>query len=190
MGGVVAAGMFGTIDGPKPQCKRINDRSFRNVASTAQTMIRAGLGRMMGIILLSYLSSVVVRTTGQVDDRFYEMLLPWNGWMPCMAAGWWFGGTEAMVNLTEPVIEFMGWNLDALDHWGRDGTLIIFHRRDGVINYGGSSLHGALTEKGVAGSYKSFELTNEGPPQENHMYPLNKDPAEFDRVVAAVKQLW
>ena len=24
-----------------------------------------------------------------------------------MAAGWFFGGTEAMVNLTEPVIEFM-----------------------------------------------------------------------------------
>ena len=28
-----------------------------------------------------------------------------------MAAGWWFGGTEAMVNLTEPVIEFMVGNL-------------------------------------------------------------------------------
>lgn len=194
MGGVVAAGMFGGWDvarhGAAPQCKRVNDRSFRTVVSTAQTMMRAGLGRMMGVILMSYLSSVVVRTTGQVDDRFYELLLPFNGWMPCMVAGWWFGGTEAMISLTEPVIEFMDWNLNALEHWDPAGTLTIFHRGDGVINYRGSSLHGALTENGVADKYKSFELTNQGPPQENHMYPLNKDPAEFDRVVDAVKQLW
>ena len=50
--------MFGGWDvarhGAAPQCKRVNDRSFRTVVSTAQTMMRAGLGRMMGVILMSY----------------------------------------------------------------------------------------------------------------------------------------
>eukprot|EP00041_Stephanoeca_diplocostata_P035283 m.1237475 g.1237475 ORF g.1237475 m.1237475 type:complete len:397 (-) comp24669_c0_seq8:3482-4672(-) len=171
-----------------PRVRRINDRSFRTLAEEVSVLLRSGLGTFMGMLLFTYVSTVVTHTARMTCSDIYEALEPYTRWMYCLVAGWAFGGSRFMPHLAAPMLDYMGWSMDAVSDWDYTRSMVIYHKNDGVIPYFGASVHHALNpnESPRAGLH-AFQLSREGRPQECHMYPLNMVAHEWERLSAAIE---
>ena len=178
LGGAVAARLAaggGQIGGVV-----VSDRSFASLGAVGAAMTAPGTG--FGAVVGAGLASLA----GAVVQPVAPGLPP-----PMLGAALGLaGGVTALVG---PLLQAMGWELNALEAWQQISPatrrLALYHPNDGIIPYESASLaaqaRGTDSAPAVAGTELELRLPVDG--GQAHMYWLDSDQAEWGRVLERIR---
>jgi len=184
----MGGGLLGYLAIKYPELILVSDRSFRSLTTVAKAfMVNLGptLAVLLGVVMGGCYDLVTRHSRWADQSHFYRNAVIGG------AVGFFLGKYTTFMQWFAPtVLKHVGWELVVAKIWPSERTLCMYHPQDEVIHYGHSSLHLGLPPAAGDPVFRSLGLYSHAPPQQmHHMYMLNNEMAEWERVSAAILEL-